>query len=205
MKRRIVAATSMDVLGEVASNVTLQIKNSMIDCGFDESDVEKYYSVELQKLDSYGQYEITASMELSYSTAANSVIPKLNEIVSSFDPDAYFDCVQAGIWVCVLNINGNSVAYKLNKGVVGECVQDCIRLLNKLYETEFQVIRQTLRPSTKDNNSFDVFVFVESETLQSKVAVHIDMDDYKNKGASTVKSDLVDMMLDALREHMEQF
>lgn len=205
MKRRIVASSSMDVLGELVSNVALEVKNSMIECGFDESEVDSYYRVELNKADSYGEYRITVSMELSYSTATNSVIPKLNEIVSSFDPDAYFDCAQAGIWVCVLNINGNSVTYKLNEGVVGECVEDCIRLLNKLYETEFQVIRQTLRPSTKDNHSFNVFVSIESETLQSKAAVHIDMDYYKNKGASIVQSDLVDMMIDALREHMEQF
>lgn len=205
MKRRIVASSSMDVLGELVSNVALEVKNSMIECGFDESDVDSYYRVELEKQDSYGEYCIIVSMELSYETAFTSVIPKLNKIVESVDMDGYFDAVQPGIWECVFNLNGNTLAYKLNDKVVSSCVESAIDLLDKLYKTEFEVIRQTLKPSTPDSHVFNVSVYVESETMQSKATVQIDMDKYSDSTSWEVKDDLIDMILDALREHMEQF
>ena len=42
MKRKVVAANTMDVLGDLVSNIALEIKSSMIECGFDESDVDSY-------------------------------------------------------------------------------------------------------------------------------------------------------------------
>ena len=204
MKRKVVAANTMDVLGDLVSNISLEIKSSMIECGFDESDVDFYYRVELEKEESYGEYRIAVSIELSYETAANSVIPKLNRIVSSVDRDGYFDYVGGEIWECVFNVNGNTLTYKLNESVVSSCVESAVDTLNKLYETEFDVLRQSLKPSSKSSHVFDVFVCVESETMLSEATVHVDMDEYKDKGAWEVKDSLFEMLLEALRVNMEQ-
>ena len=204
MKRKVVAANTMDVLGDLVSNIALEIKSSMIECGFEESDADSYYRVELEKQDSYGEYCIIVSMELSYGTAATSVIPKLNQIVFSVDKDGYFDYVGGGRWGCVFNVNGNTLTYKLNESVVSSCVDSAVDTLNELYETEFGVLRQSLKPSTKDPNVFDVFVCVESETMLSEATVHVDMDEYKDKGAWEVKDNLFEMLVEALRVNMEQ-
>ena len=98
---RVEGATDMKYSTLVNKLVTIT-KKFMIEEGFDETEVEDYYTVDVSPTTDGDYLSVQVRAELDYDDMTE-LARQLNPVLSEIEPDAYFDMDQPGIMTACIN------------------------------------------------------------------------------------------------------